>query len=39
VAPSRHVVSGCAEKERARMISHVLGFAITSVLLQKGKVP
>jgi hypothetical protein len=32
---SRHVVAGCAEKERALMISHVC-FAITSGLLQKG---
>jgi hypothetical protein len=31
---SRHVVSGCAEKERGRMISHVR-FAIISVLLQE----
>jgi len=31
---SRHVVSGCAEKERGRMISHVR-FAIIRVLLQK----
>jgi hypothetical protein len=30
---SRQVVSGCVEKERARMISHVR-FAITRVILR-----